>query len=598
MTGSPADIQVLGGVRDAPRSLRDRPRKPSLASLASVVGWLLAAAFVLVTFVVPLLLVVSRSVGDPFYASYLAVAQSESIRTITLRTLRLGAFVTLICLVLGYPAAYAMTKLGRSGKAVVGVLILIPFLTSSLVRTYGWIAILGTNGPLAAAARAVGLQSDGLNGTFTGLVVAMTTMLLPLMIMPVFASMAAIDQSQLRAAGALGAKPAEGFLRVYAPQTAAGVIAGTLLVFVVSLGFFITPALIGGNRETTIAQIIYVFINELFDWRRSTSLAVILLVVVALLLLVAGRFISLEAAFGLKRNGPAKDGARRASVAGAGGRLLGRLASHLPFQRHLSWVAHIVLWLDMALLLLPIVYVFLVSFQPLRLLALPTDGLSLNWYRAVFAKDEWFVAARNSLAIAFVSTALSMAAGFFLALRSQRLGGLARLAVAAGAIGPLALPHIVLAIGIYGLFIQLGWIGNVFAVALAHAGFALPYTFVNVANGLAGYDQRLDQAAQSLGARPWTVLRRIKIPLLQASVLTATALAFLTSFDELVVTLFIAGPGLPTLPVRMWAGTSQNISPELAVVGTLLILFVALIFAVMRLVPKLRRVPGVLLRGR
>lgn len=579
---------VIGGVVHSGAS-----RSSALTSkfnLAGALGWPLVIGFLLVTFIVPLGLVVSRSIGDPIYSSYLAVGQSESIRTITFRTLRLGAFVTLICLLIGYPAAYAMTKLGKAGRVFVGILILVPFLTSSLVRTYGWIAILGVNGPVAALSTWLGYGRQGLNGTFSGLVIAMTHMLLPLMIMPVFATMAAIDRRQLQAAAALGARPAEGFLRVYVPQTLPGVIAGILLVFILSLGFFITPALIGGSRETTIAQIIYVFINELFDWKRSTALAVILLLVVALLLVIAGRFISLEAAFGLKR-ASAHSRARPGRNLRSGGiaKQVGRLVSYLPLQQHLSRVAHAFLWFAMVILLLPIAYVILVSFQPLRLLALPSEGFSLNWYRVVFSKDEWFTAARNSLGIALISTAISMSAGLFLALQSQRLKTFGRLAVAAGAIGPLALPHIVLAIGIYGVFIQLGWVGNMAAIALAHAAFALPYTFINVANGLASYDTRLDQAAQSLGARPWTVLRRIKIPLLQASVLTAVALAFLTSFDELVVTLFIAGPSLPTLPVRMWAGTSQNISPELAVVGTLLMLFAGIVFGTLKLAPRLSR---------
>lgn len=546
--------------------------------LLSGLAWLVVALFFAITFLWPLGVVLSRSVGDPLLANYTEVFSAASIRTIIWRTIRLGLIVTILCAVIGYPTAYAMTRLGRRGRAVVIGIIVLPFLTSYLVRTYGWIAILGANGILPKIAVALGFQAGSWNGTLPGLVVAMTHMLLPLMIMPVYAAMQAIDERQLLASSSLGAKPAESFVRVYFPQTLSGLLSGVILVFIVSLGFFITPALIGGTSETTVAQIIYSFINELFDWNRSTSLAVSLLLIVVLLLMVGSRIVNLGAMFGL-RNGRVDEGRSRSRALWTGTvtGLIAKAASKIPFQAASGFVPFAFLALSVALLVLPLFYVVIVSFQPLRLLALPTEGLSLNWYRAVLQKSEWFGAAGNSLIVASLATFIAVATSFFLASRLRLVSRPAQLGIMLLAIGPLALPHIVLAIGIYGVFLQLGWTGSIWALAIAHGVVALPYAFVNIANGLSGYDHRLDLAAASLGARPWIVLRRVKLPLLQTSILTACALAFLMSFDELIVTLFIAGPALPTLPVRMWAATSQNISPELAVVGTLIIAFVLVI---------------------
>lgn len=550
-----------------------------LHTLLSGIAWLLVALFLFVTFVWPLGIVVARSFGDPLFANYAELMASGSIRTIVWRTMRLGLIVTTLCAVIGYPSAYAMTLLGDRGRAIVIGFIVLPFLTSYLVRTYGWIAILGANGIIPKVAVALGFRGGSWNGTLAGLVVAMTHMLLPLMILPIFVAMQAIDKCQLLASSSLGAKPAESFVRVYVPQTLSGLFSGILLVFVVSLGFFITPALIGGTSETTVAQLIYSFINELFDWKRASGLAVSLLMIVILLLAAGSRIINLGTMFGLQNNHVQRRRMRHgASRTGVFTRMIATVASRVPFQgsgRHLSFAF---LGLSVALLVLPLIYVFVVSFQPLRLLALPTDSFSLKWYREVLQKREWFGAAGNSLMVAAAATLIAVVIGFFLASRLRQVSRLTQLGIMLLAIGPLALPNIVLAIGIYGVFLQLGWTGNICTLAMAHGLIALPYAFVNIANGLSGYDQRLDLAASSLGARPWTALRRVKLPLLQTSLVTACALAFLMSFDELIVTLFIAGPALPTLPVRMWAATSQNISPELAVVGTLIIFLVLLVW--------------------
>lgn len=570
------------------------PRKFLTVPSAVPVGlaWLLATCLIVIAFLAPLGLVVYRSLGDPLYQNYVVVAQSDAIRTIMYRTVRLGVIVTVFCAVLGYPAAYALTRTDPKWRPIVLAAIMLPFLSSYLVRTYGWIAILGNSGILATAGGIFGWPSISLTGTLPGLVVAMTHMLLPLMILPIYASMIAIDSRQMLACASLGAGPAESFARVYFPQTLPGLLSGILLVFILSLGFFITPALIGGASETTISQVIYMFINELFDWKRSSALAVGLLVVVIALFAVASRFVDLGMMFGVKRGSREKPrGARGRELRTTWTtRIVGRLMSRLPFQRYGLGICQGFLVLNLLILLLPLVYVLFVSFQPLRLLALPTDGFSLNWYRTVLNKSEWYEAAANSLVIAVLTTALAFAAGLFLATRARRHTGSIRTVITALALGPIALPVIVLAVGIYAVFIQLGWTGSLVALAIAHAIVALPYVFVNMANGLATYDSNLDQAASSLGARPWTSFWRVKVPVLRTSIITACVLAFLISFDELVITLFLAGPALPTLPVRMWAATSQNISPELAVVGTLLTVLVIMAFVVIKLIE--RRRPG------
>jgi len=536
-------------------------------------AWAAVGAFLVVTFLWPLALVLLRSVAGEGLAHYGANFGSDAVRTIMWRTMRLGLVVTLVCLVLAYPAAYALATLRSGWRNAAIALIILPSLTSFLVRTYAWMAVLGTRGPIVGAMNALGLEVQTLNGSFGGVIVAMVHMLLPLMVLPIYAAMRAIDPRQLTAAQSLGARPAEAFMRVYVPQTLTGVVSGVVLVFVVSLGFFVTPALIGGTRETTVAQIIYMYINELYDWGRSSSLAIVLMLTVAAVLTLASRSIDHWSAFGIRTAFRARRPRR-----GRGGAwlasMMARFVRRAPLQRHGGAVCLGALLLVLAVLNLPLLFVLAVSFQPLRMVALPTEGLSLLWYERVLTRSEWLDAAANSLQLAALSTVIALAIGYFLAVQVRMASPALRALLTALAIGPLALPHIVLAVGIYGVYLQLDLVGSRAAVAVAHAAVAVPYVFVNILNGLSGYDARLDAAAASLGARPWTALRRVRLPLLAPALVAAAALAFLVSMDELVVTLFTAGVYIQTLPLRMWAAATQNLSPELAVVGTLLVVLV------------------------
>lgn len=541
--------------------------------------WLSSLAVIVLLFLFPLLIVFSESLGTPPLVHYVDVLTTDSTEAVVRRTLRLGVVVTIICALLGYPAAYAMTMLSNRGRAIAVALIMLPFLTSSIVRTYGWIAILGRNGPMSGVSEFLGFGTISFNGTFLGLTIAMVHMLLPLIILPIFASMQGIDKRQLTACSSLGARPAEAFVRVFFPQTMPGLTAGIIITFTLTLGFLSTPALIGGARETTVAQIIYSYINELFDWKISSALSILLLLFVLALLGLAARIINVGGMYGIKDPGAGSNvkGSRRKLQTSAVSGFFFSLVAKLPFQKSSSSFWKSVLGFDLLLMILPLIYVLAVSFQPLRLLSLPTTEFSLRWYQVALSKGEWFEAGRNSLTIAALTTVTAVIIGFFLATRARILPGPLRLLISFFAIGPMALPHIVLALGIFGVFVRFDWTGSLWAVVFAHTIVALPFAFINISNGLAGYNDQFDRAAASLGAKPWTALMRVKMPLLLNSILAAAALSFLASLDELIITLFVAGAELPTLPVRMFAGTSQNISPELAVVGTLMIVVVAVI---------------------
>jgi putative spermidine/putrescine transport system permease protein len=576
MRGAPT-AALSGDSGSHAEDLRSTGKRRFVSILWSAVrlgAYIAFAAFFVIDFIWPLLLVISKSFGSPPWHFYETNLTNKSVLTILWRTVRMAATVSIVCLVFAYPTALALTRLNTRSQGLMLLLILLPAVTPFLVRTYGWIAILGANGPLSPLLRALDVQGGSLVGTFAGLIVAMVHMLLPLMILPIFAAMRTIPLNQIAAAKSLGASPLEAFLRVFLPQSISGVIAGSVLVFVVALGFFITPALIGGMRETTLPMIIFMYMNELFDWGSSTSLAIILVIVVVVMLAIAAQATNIWKAYGL----PTEDNGRSGFLAKPVLNFLSRLARwaarYRLFTSERSIVPSIALWLTLIILLLPLFFVVAVSFQPQRLIAIPTSDFSLRWYQVVLSSRSWVDAAVTSLEIAVLASAIALVIGYAAAVFARRVSPGVRNLLCVIFLGPQILPLIVLAVGLYGVFIKLDWIGVIPAVALAHAGVAVPYVFVNVLNGLAKYNSRLDAAAASLGARGFTILRRVRLPLLFPSIAAGAAFAFLTSLDELVITLFVAGSDVRTLPMVMYGAAIQDLSPQLAVVGSLLIALV------------------------
>ncbi len=217
-----------------------------------------------------------------------------------LRTFEISLWVAAICLVLGYPTAYVMTRLSPLAAGLAMICVLLPFWTSLLVRTTAWIIVLQGNGPVNSLLVFLGIVSAPLELIFNrfGTLVAMSHVLLPYMILPLYSVMKLVPDNQVRAAQSLGANTRTAFLRVYLPQTASGIAAGLLLVFVLALGYYITPALVGGPRDQMISYMITYQVNEVVNWGMASALGVLLLVSTLLLLLVLSRFIRLKQVVG------------------------------------------------------------------------------------------------------------------------------------------------------------------------------------------------------------------------------------------------------------------------------------------------------------
>jgi putative spermidine/putrescine transport system permease protein len=217
-------------------------------------------------------------------------------------TLQIAVIVTLFTLLLGYPVAYALSSVSASRANLLIILVLIPFWTSILVRSYAWMVLLGQEGIINEALLAAGLRDEPMQllNTRLAVYVGMIHILLPFMILPLYAVMRGIDRNLLRAAENLGAGPAAVFRRVFLPLSLPGVAAGCLLVFILALGFYITPALLGGQRDVMISMLIQQQVVQL-KWGFGAALALILLLLALGIYLLFTRLLGVERVFGSAR---------------------------------------------------------------------------------------------------------------------------------------------------------------------------------------------------------------------------------------------------------------------------------------------------------
>lgn len=253
-----------------------------------------------------------------------------------------------------------------------------------------------------------------------------------------------------------------------------------------------------------------------------------------------------------------------------------RAAPRRPLAGRASrWLFNLVCGAVLVFLVAPILAVIPLSFNSEPFFTYPLPGLSLRWYREYFASDDWQLATRNSFVVAVFATLLSTALGTLAAVGLARPDCPWRRTILAIVISPLVIPVIVAAVGIYYFYAALGLLDSLLGLILAHTALGAPFVVITVAATLANFDMALMHAAASLGAPPLQAFRKVMLPLIMPGVLSGAVFAFVASFDDVVVAIFLAGSEQRTLPRQMWSGLREQISPTITAVATLLIVMAA-----------------------
>lgn len=228
-------------------------------------------------------------------------------------------------------------------------------------------------------------------------------------------------------------------------------------------------------------------------------------------------------------------------------------------------------WLIFGFLILPALVVIPVSFTDKRYLSLPQDHLSLQHWARLVTSADWTHAAWQSLYIAVISTVIAVLAGTLCAIGCWRINSRLTEAVRSTMMIPLVIPTIVYALGIYRLFVDLDLVGTALGVILAHAVSSIPFVVLTVSASLTGLDKRLEQAARNLGATMGQTIRMVIVPNVLPGILSGAIFAFIHSWDELIIVIFLGGRALFTLPRRIWDGVNENLDPTIAAVATFMI---------------------------
>jgi len=228
-------------------------------------------------------------------------------------------------------------------------------------------------------------------------------------------------------------------------------------------------------------------------------------------------------------------------------------------------------------LVAPTLIVVPMSFAEKKSLAFPPTGFSLKWYRNFFSNPQWFDSFLVSLRIAVMVSALATVVGTMAAIGIERMRGRTGGLIRALLITPMIVPGVVLAVGIYAVYLDTRLVGTWTGYVLAHTLLAVPFVVIAVGANLAVFDVRLETAAASLGASRLTTFFTITLPLILPGILSGALFAFVTSFDEVIVSLFITSPQLKTLPVQIFSSMTRDADPTVAAVGSLIFLTTSLV---------------------
>lgn len=528
---------------------------------------------------------------------YARLVASSTYLKVLLITLKIAGWTTVFAILAGYPVAYLLATVRTSMRNRLIIWVLMPFWTSFLVRTFAWIVLLGRKGALNQWFEALGLvdRPVAMIFNFAGVMIGMVHALMPLCILTMLSVMENIDTNLTKAASTLGARGGQAFWRVYFPLSVPGIAAGGMLVFITALGFFITPALLGGARETMIVQVIIFQVQEVLNWGFAGAVAVLLLVAVLIIFFLYDRLLGLSTLSGESANaGQSSSGTGLVSRLGKflGGLFIETMAAICEkagiaydtiFPRKADTPrrsqARRVLWISglavIGFLALPALFVIPVSFTEAGFLSWPPQGFSLKWYEGVFESPIWFQAALRSFIVAIFTAFFAMCIGVpaaFLLVRQRFFG---KGAVFAFLVSPIIIPNIIIAVSLFYLYSRLGLTGTTLGLILGHTVLAIPYVVITVMAVIKNYDVRLDQAAWTLGASKPKTLWLVTFPLVRAGMIAAFMFAFIISFDELTIALFVTGGEVTTLPKQMWDDALLRVSPTLAAVATLLLLFMS-----------------------
>ncbi|MCL4181999.1 MAG: ABC transporter permease [Burkholderiaceae bacterium] len=249
-------------------------------------------------------------------------------------------------------------------------------------------------------------------------------------------------------------------------------------------------------------------------------------------------------------------------------------------------------------LILPILVTIPLSFNIEPYFSYPMPGFSVRWYENLLEDPNWILATKNTMIVGTASAALATVLGVLAALGLTHRNLPYRETITALLISPMVVPVVIAAVGMYFFYTQLGLSNSLLGLILAHAALGTPFVVITVSATLVGFNENLSRAARSLGANPFLAFWKVKLPIIAPGVVSGAIFAFATSFDEVVVVLFLGGVEQRTIPRQMWSGVREQLSPTILAMATLLTLVSVLLLVSLELLRRRNeRMRGMLGQG-
>lgn len=525
---------------------------------------------------------------------------------VLLRTTWIAALVTVVTIVLGYPLAYLAVRSNALLGAVLLVIVLFPFFTSALVRTYAWRALLADNGPINWLLLAIGIIDSPVRLVYNdiGVVIGMSQVLLPMMVLPLYARMKTIDRSLISAARTMGASPLTAWRTVFLPQSLSGVASGATIVFISALGYYVTPLLLQGPATPLFAQRIDALVALPGRGGDVAAQSTTVLIAALVMMFVFRRSLGLTLesvprrtrrmpktlpASGLaapaQREAPAvvegaSDHSRNLQAWREMARSKGRVGWKL--ERGLSILRLPVVGVlgvtALAISVVPMVAIVMLGFSNDAFLRFPPTSYSTRWFNSYFSNQAWLDSTWLSVYVAGTAALIAVvlaATASFVIVRAVRFRGAVPSYLAL--VTPMVIPQVLLAVSLLYFFIQIDIAGRPIALIAAYTLIGLPLASIVLTSAFSNLDPAYEKASATLGASTAMTIRRVILPLVAPSIVAAFIFAFTTGFGDLVFAQFVGGVSTPTLERQMYRSIREEVSPEVAAVGTVMMAALALI---------------------
>ncbi len=553
------------------------------------------------------------------YARFLDISLSAGWQPIetnlylrqTWLTIEISLVTAIFSLLLGYPIAYYLARMERPWlRSLLLITIISSLWVTYVIRAYAWQVILASGGILSSVGVRLGLLAEpqSFYPGYWGLVVGMVYVFLPFMILTLYSSIRNIDGELLEASKNLGAGPTTTFRRVTLPLSRNGIVSGLALVFILALGAYVMPRLLGSSAERTLPVLIEAQImgEQNYPFGAAMSIGLIIVVLAFLWVIIKLTNVTASSLGGSEVAEP--DGGRPDSTAYKGSTVGSSLRSGLAsvsssvglsrtvsivWQQTESLVTRVdartrerVIWTasrlyvaaTMTFIAAPLGIIIAVSVTPEQFLTFPPGGFSMQWYVEFFTDASWVVALLNSLGIAGAAALLSTTIGGTLAFALDRYGY--RWGTIFGTFGvlPILVPPVIVGVAFLVFFLELGLAGSRTSIIVAHGIFYAPFPFILISQGLDELNRTYEEAAMNLGASPIQTIRTITFPLLQANVVSGALFAFILSLNEYIIAWLLSLFLVDTIPIQIFNSLRYGYSPTIAAAS---VVFIALTVVVM-----------------